>query len=250
MTSRLIRTAGAVGKAGWAGPSPTDVWLDAPEMLTAALQAPDPDAAWAAVVEEGLRYTPPVRHILLRCAVDDVEIAGVTVAKGEAVMASVMAVGRDGSRHTNPDSFDTTRSTNREHTAFGRGAHYCLGARLARLEAQIALRALFTRYPHLTLAAEPQRMASISEQGLLSLSVHLHGIKGAAVAAEGRQTAAAASSQVRASTSAGPEPWFGPGARYQPWRAPGKQRRAVTLKGVSGSAAIATTSGEAQTRRR
>ncbi|MDQ1013117.1 cytochrome P450 [Streptomyces sp. V4I23] len=168
--------------------------LTHPEMLAAALQAPDPDAAWAAVVEEGLRYSPPVRHILLRYALDDVEIAGVTVAKGEAVMASVMAVGRDGSRHTNPDSFDTTRSTNREHIAFGHGAHYCLGARLARLEAQIALRALFTRYPHLTLAAEPQRMASISEQGLLSLPVHLHGIKGAAAAAEGRQTAAAASS--------------------------------------------------------
>ncbi|MGW0703998.1 cytochrome P450 [Streptomyces sp. NPDC002867] len=149
--------------------------LTHPEMLAAALQAPDPDAAWAAVVEEGLRYSPPVRHILLRYALDDVEIAGVTAAKGEAVMASVMAVGRDGSRHTNPDSFDTTRSTNCEHIAFGHGAHYCLGARLARLEAQIALRTLFTWYPHLTLAAEPQRMASISEQGVLSLPVHLHG---------------------------------------------------------------------------
>ncbi len=166
--------------------------LSHPKMLATAMESPDADTAWTAVVEEGLRYAPPVRHILLRYATHDIEIAGVTVAKGDAVLASVVAVGRDGALHTDPDSFDTTRPTNREHIAFGHGAHFCLGTRLARLEAHTALKALFSRFPHLTLAAEPQRIASISEQGLHSLPVYLHPPTRSAVREEGTQVNVAA----------------------------------------------------------
>ncbi|UYQ60288.1 cytochrome P450 family protein [Streptomyces peucetius] len=147
--------------------------LQNPAVLTAVLQAEDSDAAWEAAVEEGLRYASPVRHALLRYAVKDVEIAGVTIARGEPVLASLAAAGRDTTRHENPDRFDVARSTRREHLAFGFGAHFCLGARLAKLETKIALRALFTRFPALALAEEPARLSSIPLQGYSTLPVRL-----------------------------------------------------------------------------
>lgn len=110
----------------------------------------------------------------MRYATQGTDIAGVRVAKGDPVIASLVAVGRDPRRHENPDDFDVTRPTRRDHVAFGHGAHYCLGARLAKLETEIALRALFTRYPGLTLAAEPERLASIPLQGLRALRAYLH----------------------------------------------------------------------------
>ncbi|MFK8844003.1 cytochrome P450 [Streptomyces sp. Ac-502] len=132
------------------------------------------DDLWTALVDETLRFSSPVRHALMRYAVEDVDIAGVRVAKGEPVLASLYAAGRDPGRHTDPDVFDPARPTRRDHLAFGHGAHYCLGARLARLEARIALKALFTRYPDLEAAAAPERLASISVQGVRALPVRLN----------------------------------------------------------------------------
>ncbi|MFJ8077106.1 cytochrome P450 [Streptomyces sp. NPDC096176] len=149
--------------------------LQNPTMVATALGSHDPDAAWEAAADEGLRYASPVRHALLRYAVKDVEIAGVRVAQGDPVLASLVAAGRDATRHENPDTFDINRPTRREHLAFGFGAHYCLGARLAKLETKIALQALFTRYPAITLAAEPQRLTSIPLQGYAALPVHMTG---------------------------------------------------------------------------
>ncbi|MEU2791597.1 cytochrome P450 [Streptomyces sp. NPDC007100] len=133
---------------------------------------PDDDV-WAAVVDETLRYSSPVRHALMRYAVKDTDIAGVRVAKGDPVLACLYAAGRDPERHPDPDTFDATRPTRRDHLAYGHGAHYCLGARLARLEARIALRALFARYPGLQLAGVPERLASLSVQGVGALPVRL-----------------------------------------------------------------------------
>jgi cytochrome P450 len=148
--------------------------ISTPVMPAAALGAEDGET-WANVVEEGLRNSPPVRHVILRYAVTDTEIAGVRVAKGDAVLASVVPAGRDTGRHEHPDAFDIARTTSREHVAFGFGAHYCLGVRLAKLETEIALRALLRRYPILELASDPARLTSISLQGYQSLPVHLHG---------------------------------------------------------------------------
>ncbi|MFF3323657.1 cytochrome P450 [Streptomyces sp. NPDC002889] len=145
-----------------------------PVMLAAARGADDGET-WANVVEEGLRYSPPVRHVILRYAVKDTEIAGVRVAKGDAVLASLVPAGRDPGRHEQPDAFDIARTTSREHVSFGFGAHFCLGARLAKMETEIALRALLRRYPDLRPASEPARLTSISLQGYQSLPVHLHG---------------------------------------------------------------------------
>ncbi|MEU7598732.1 cytochrome P450 [Streptomyces sp. NPDC039022] len=132
------------------------------------------DDVWTALVDETLRFSSPVRHALMRYAVEDVDIAGVRVARGEPVLAGLYAAGRDPGRHTDPDVFDPARPTRRDHLAFGHGAHYCLGARLARLEARIALKALFTRYPDLEAAGTPERLASISVQGVRALPVRLN----------------------------------------------------------------------------
>ncbi|MFF3684827.1 cytochrome P450 [Streptomyces sp. NPDC002187] len=148
--------------------------LQNPAVLATALDG-DSAGTWSKVAEEGIRFAPSVRHALLRYAVKDTEIAGVRVAKGDPVLASVVAAGRDPGRHENPDAFDFTRSTSRDHVAFGFGAHYCLGARLARLETEIALRALFTRYPRLTAAGDPALLASIPLNGFLAMPVRLHG---------------------------------------------------------------------------
>ncbi|MFF3455252.1 cytochrome P450 [Streptomyces sp. NPDC002730] len=152
----------------------THALLQNPKMLAAVRDANGDAPSWADVVDEGLRFCSPVRHALMRYATQDTEIAGVRVAKGDPVIASLVAAGRDPRRQERPDDFDITRPTRRDHVAFGHGAHYCLGARLAKLETEIALRTLFTRYPGLTLAVEPERLSSIPLQGLQALHAYLN----------------------------------------------------------------------------
>ncbi|MET8769367.1 cytochrome P450 [Streptomyces sp. NPDC004658] len=110
-------------------------------------------ATWDDVVDESLRLDAPGAHSVLRYAVDDLEIGGVTIPRGDAIMISYAAAGRDPDVHgSDADRFDVTRATRSEHLSFGHGVHYCLGAQLARLEATIALSALFERFPTLRLA--------------------------------------------------------------------------------------------------
>ncbi|MFF4830214.1 cytochrome P450 [Streptomyces sp. NPDC001315] len=113
--------------------------------------------SWEDVVEETLRVEPPGAHIPLRYATEDIEIDGHVLPKGDPIMVSIAGAGRDPKVHgETADRFDATRPTRREHIAFGHGVHYCLGAPLARLEATLALSALFERFPGLALA-EPDR---------------------------------------------------------------------------------------------
>ncbi|MBG7700299.1 cytochrome P450 [Streptomyces sp. MC1] len=110
-------------------------------------------ATWDDVVDESLRLDAPGAHSVLRYAVDDLEIGGVAIPRGDAIMISYAAAGRDPDIHgSDADRFDVTRATRSEHLSFGHGVHYCLGAQLARLEATIALSALFERFPTLQLA--------------------------------------------------------------------------------------------------
>jgi cytochrome P450 len=102
-------------------------------------------------VEEILRYEGPVERSLNRWAATDVELGGQTIRRGDLVIPILNAAGRDPSRFPEPDRLDVTREDTR-HVAFGRGSHYCLGAPLARLEAEIALETLFRRLPELRLA--------------------------------------------------------------------------------------------------
>lgn len=146
----------------------THALLSHPAALTAVRAG---EATWNDVVDETLRYAAPVRYALLQYALRDIEVGGITVKEGEPVMAALLAAGRDPQRHENPDDFDPTRPTRRDHVAFGYGTHYCLGAILARTEAVIALEALFTRYPDLQLTSPPQPFPSISLNGLEALPV-------------------------------------------------------------------------------
>ncbi|WP_331761668.1 cytochrome P450 [Streptomyces sp. NBC_01546] len=117
------------------------------------------DAAWEDVVEETARVETPGANVLLRYAVEDLEIGDTVIRKGEPIVISFIAAGRDAAVHGDgADRFEVTRSTRRDHLAFGHGTHYCLGAPLARLEAQIALSALFTRFPDLSLAVPAEQL--------------------------------------------------------------------------------------------
>ncbi|AUG79008.1 cytochrome P450 [Kitasatospora sp. MMS16-BH015] len=119
-----------------------------PEQLRLVL---DGEVGWAAVVEETLRYDSPVGQFPLRYAAEPIEVGGVLIRAGEAILASYAAVGRDEGHYPEADRFDLTRAQTR-HLSLGHGPHFCLGAGLARLEAETALRELFGRYPGLALA--------------------------------------------------------------------------------------------------
>jgi cytochrome P450 len=147
--------------------------LQSPKMLAAVRDGGEDAPTWADVVDEGLRRSAPVRHAIMSYATKDIEIAGVPIAEGDPIIASLFAAGVDPSQHENPEEFDASRPTRRDHLAFAHGAHFCLGSRLAKLETEVALSALFARYPNLTLASEPARLASISLQGFSALPIRL-----------------------------------------------------------------------------
>ncbi|MCT9006199.1 cytochrome P450 family protein [Streptomyces rhizosphaerihabitans] len=105
-------------------------------------------------IEETLRYEGPVENATFRYALEPLDIGGTAIASGEEVMIGLTAADRDGVRYPAPDRFDIRRET-RGHLAFGHGIHYCLGAPLARLEAQVALRSLLERCPDLALDGPP-----------------------------------------------------------------------------------------------
>ncbi|MCX4798804.1 cytochrome P450 [Streptomyces sp. NBC_01242] len=116
---------------------------------------------WANVVEETLRWDAPIGNFPFRYPLEDVEIAGVRIPKGEAIMAPFSAVGRDTAQHgEDADRFDITRKQ-RKHLAFSNGPHFCLGAPLARLEAALALPAVFERYPDLAMAVDPDALIAV-----------------------------------------------------------------------------------------
>lgn len=103
-----------------------------------------------ALVEEILRYEPPI-DITARLASKDMEIGGCPLKAGQAMTVWLRAANRDPAVFEDPHRFDITRK-HRPHIAFGGGAHICIGAPLARLEAQVALVKLFQRFPDLKLA--------------------------------------------------------------------------------------------------
>ncbi|MCB5183321.1 cytochrome P450 family protein [Streptomyces antimicrobicus] len=110
-------------------------------------------ATWNDVVDETLRWDGPVSWFPFRYPTRDLRLAGTLVPRGTPVLAGYTAAGRD-ARAYGPDAdrFDLTRPGSARNLSFGHGAHYCLGAPLARMEATIALEQLFTRFPDLDLA--------------------------------------------------------------------------------------------------
>ena len=106
-------------------------------------------------VEELLRYASPVDTATERYAREDVTIAGVTIPRGDMVYVVIASANRDERQFPNPDSLDIAREPNK-HLAFGLGAHFCVGAPLARLEGQIAISTLLRRVSDLRLAVPSQ----------------------------------------------------------------------------------------------
>ncbi|MEV0357562.1 cytochrome P450 [Nocardia sp. NPDC050697] len=147
--------------------------LTHPEQLADVLAGRVP---WAEVVEEALRYQAPVAHLPLRYAVADIEVGGAVIRQGDAILASYAGAGRDPKIHgATAGQFDVHRA-NKEHLSFGHGAHHCIGAPLARLEASIALPALFERFPGLRFAVDPAElvpMGSFVSNGHQRLPVYL-----------------------------------------------------------------------------
>nr|WP_228536480.1 cytochrome P450 [Nocardia sp. XZ_19_231] len=133
--------------------------LAEPEQLAKVLAG---DVEWKQVIEESLRFDGPVSHLLMRFAVEDIVVGDTVIAKGEGVVMSYRAVGRDTTVHgETADEFDVTRSTANRHLAFGYGPHICPGAALSRLEAAIALPALFARFPELRLAVPDSEIGNL-----------------------------------------------------------------------------------------
>lgn len=132
------------------------------------LVAADPDELVPAFVEETLRYDSPT-HVISRVSAADCLLENVQIRKDDMVHLMVGAAHRDPAKYRRPARFDPHRRP--AHLAFSGGIHYCLGAPLARLEAQTLLRQLISRLPRLTLVRTPARAPRVAFRRLLNLDV-------------------------------------------------------------------------------
>jgi len=124
-----------------------------------------------AAVEELLRYTRITQAGLVRIATADVDIAGVTVRAGEAVVPLAYSANRDAAVFDRPDELDLTRPDAGAHMAFGHGTHFCVGSALARMELQVAMGRLLARFPTLAPAVPLEELTWAPGQVLRTLTV-------------------------------------------------------------------------------
>ncbi|MGI5132783.1 cytochrome P450 [Pseudonocardia sp. CA-107938] len=130
------------------------------------------EAQWTTAVDEALRLESPVQRTA-RVAHRDTEVAGEQVPAGKIVVTVLAAANRDPKVFADPARFDVTRKNAGDHVAFSSGVHYCLGAGLARMEAEVGLRALFERFPDLALTAPPHRRPTRTLRGFDAMPVRL-----------------------------------------------------------------------------
>jgi cytochrome P450 len=117
----------------------------------------DGSVEWKIAVEEALRYDSPVQTSVSRWATEDLTIGDTRIEKGDTVVISLAAANRDDARFAEAEQFAVHEW--RSHLAFGHGIHLCVGAPLARLEGEVALRLLFSRLPDLRLAEPAEDLA-------------------------------------------------------------------------------------------
>ncbi|HZZ28919.1 MAG TPA: cytochrome P450 [Pirellulales bacterium] len=128
--------------------------LDHPDQMQRLRQEP---SLIKTAVEELLRFTSPVETGTERYTKEDVTIAGVTIPRGSLVLAAIASANRDEQHFSNPDQLDIAREPNK-HLSFGLGPHFCLGAPLARLEAQIAFTILLEQTTDIRLATAREKL--------------------------------------------------------------------------------------------
>jgi cytochrome P450 len=119
-------------------------------------------------VEEFLRFLTPVQFTKPRYVRRDVDLGGVIVRKGERIMPMLAAANMDPAANPHPEQLDLDRKPNR-HIAFGTGIHFCLGHQLARIEGACALKALFLRWPKLTLAVPESEIVWRKRPGMKAI---------------------------------------------------------------------------------
>jgi cytochrome P450 len=119
-------------------------------------------------VEEFLRYLSPVQFSKPRYVRRDVDLGGVRLKRGDQIMAMLVAANMDPVANVSPEKLDLERRPN-HHIAFGTGIHFCLGHQLARLEGRCALESLYTRWPKLGLAVEPEQIQWRTRPGLRAI---------------------------------------------------------------------------------
>jgi len=143
--------------------------LDAPEHLDSLRQRPD---LWPNAVEEILRLESPVQ-LTARVALNDVELAGMQIKRGEFVVVYLGAANRDPEVFPDPHRFDIERPNAGKHLAFSGGRHFCLGAALARAEGEVGLRTFFERFPEVRAAGPGRRRDTRVLRGWSMLPVTL-----------------------------------------------------------------------------
>ncbi|HET8604488.1 MAG TPA: cytochrome P450 [Marmoricola sp.] len=121
-------------------------------------------------VDEIIRWATPVT-VFQRTALDDVEVGGVQVQKGQRVGLFYASANHDDEVFDQPDTFDITRDPNPHLSFGGHGAHYCIGANLARLEVEIIFNVLADKVPDIAPAGEPRRLRSAWINGIKELPV-------------------------------------------------------------------------------
>ncbi len=142
--------------------------LRAPDQLALLRQRPD---LIGPAVDEFLRFDGPVQ-INQRVAMEDLDLFGHKVSKGDELLLILGAANRDPAAFPEPHRLDVTRDA-RKHVAFGGGIHHCLGAALARMEGVVAFKALLEAFPTMELAAPPTRRPTFTLRGLETLPIAL-----------------------------------------------------------------------------
>ena len=139
-----------------------------PDQLAAAMRD---ERLWANAVEEALRRRTSGPH-LLRLTTADVELSGVTIPKGSVVVVNTTGANTDPAKFDRPLEFDVSRADATEHLAFGKGRHFCLGAPLARLEAAVGMREIYTRLKGLDVPEQEfVYLPTMTVQTLTSLTI-------------------------------------------------------------------------------
>ncbi|GAA1688592.1 cytochrome P450 [Fodinicola feengrottensis] len=158
-----------------AGQTPTNFIANAVEALLThpdqwALLRENPSLMPGAV-EELMRWCTPQLLTVPRFPTEDVEISGTLVRKGEPTSAAIVSVNRDASAFSDPDRLDVTRPvTARGQLGFSHGPHYCLGASFARVETEIALTTLISRFPRLALGVAAADLVRAADGGTWRLA--------------------------------------------------------------------------------